>query len=345
VSQAVGPSPVHRPRSKWIVAGGYWLCQAGAIILVPPVFMGAETPSIDHALDAVQDDEYLSFAVFMVTAITLLQAGMIAPIRRPDAAPHSRPGLLRSAAAGLSIGCVVSAVFMYLLHWVRVFDLLQFPEFWFDHRLMLLFLGMTAFVGIPAAAYFHRKYRDGMPVRISLAIAGLISGLLIGGVVTATLELIDVVRGTDLDPDLWGVVAFASPFVGWIVATPLLIAFARRRTQETAISRIASLLFIGSIVEAVAVLPLDIMVRRRSSCYCEEGTFWTLIASSTAGVLALGPMLYLLPIRRRATRLVQGRCAVCGYDLSATPKVDRCPECGAGWREPPREAALNPPRS
>ena len=46
----------------------------------------------------------------------------------------------------------------------------------------------------------------------------------------------------------------------------------------------------------------------------------------TAAIGAL-PMLLLVRAERRRRRIVRGGCAVCGYDLRATP--DRCPECGA----------------
>lgn len=122
--------------------------------------------------------------------------------------------------------------------------------------------------------------------------------------------------------------------VSWLAATPLLWAFAKNRRRETVLGRIASRLFLGTVVEAVAVIPLDVMVRRKESCYCGAGTFWSLLACGGIGVFALGPAILLPLITRRRKRWYAGRCEVCGYDMTGTPKAERCPECGAGWRPP-----------
>lgn len=100
-------------------------------------------------------------------------------------------------------------------------------------------------------------------------------------------------------------------------------------------ARVASVLFLGTAVETAAVLPLDVVVRRRSTCYCGESTFWSLVILGAVGFFALGPVLYLMPFQKRRRRWLGGRCEVCGYDMRSTPRAERCPECGSGWRAGP----------
>lgn len=47
----------------------------------------------------------------------------------------------------------------------------------------------------------------------------------------------------------------------------------------------------------------------------------------------LSGSLVMIPLFRRGRRVREGGCAVCGYDLRATP--DRCPECGSVPASPP----------
>jgi CRP-like cAMP-binding protein len=92
--------------------------------------------------------------------------------------------------------------------------------------------------------------------------------------------------------------------------------------------RLARWLFAGSVVELVATIPLDVMVRRRTSCYCSEGTFWSLILAATASLAALGPMIFFLPVARRRQRAFKGLCPSCGYDRRSLTPQTPCPECG-----------------
>jgi hypothetical protein len=164
----------------------------------------------------------------------------------------------------------------------------------------------------------------------SLLIAGVWSG--------AVLSLMDVVwlaGGYDWsrdNPDAW-MWLLGPLLIGWAAATPLVVRFTKGGRREDRLGRIASRLFLGTVIEVVAIVPLDVMVRRKTDCYCGRGTFWAFLACGTAGLAALGPAVLLPLIARRRKRWYAGDCDACGYDMSGTMGAERCPECGAGWRE------------
>ncbi len=176
--------------------------------------------------------------------------------------------------------------------------------------------------------------RRGPGVWWSLAVAGLMIGLLTSSLVIALAEAFvtpddELFSGSFPPPSvvLWGSMAF-----GWVVATPLLIAFCRRGRRESVLSRISAWLFLGTVVEVVAIIPLDVLVRRRNPCYCATGTYWGLVMCGIVGLFVLGPMVFLPLVHARRKRWYGSRCEVCGYDMTGLESPDRCPECGAGWR-------------
>jgi hypothetical protein len=173
----------------------------------------------------------------------------------------------------------------------------------------------------------------GWPLRISLAVAGAGAALLFLGLLWGVAGAIELAGG-DV-PGVWLSEGWWIGFMvaGWAVATPLLIAFCRRGPRETLLGRVAARLFLGTIVEVIAVIPLDVMIRRRTDCYCWAPTFYTLLICAGVGMFALGPAIWLPLLARRRTRWYAGKCDVCAYDMSGTPDAERCPECGAGWKQ------------
>jgi hypothetical protein len=92
--------------------------------------------------------------------------------------------------------------------------------------------------------------------------------------------------------------------------------------------RMYRLIFAGSWLELLVTIPVDVQVRKRTKCYCGEGTFLALILGITSAVWAFGPGLYLLFLTRRLQRRAElAICRGCGYDLRGLTEP-RCPECG-----------------
>ncbi len=179
-----------------------------------------------------------------------------------------------------------------------------------------------------------RKPRVGAshgPAWLSAGVAGLcIAGMGIAALWAAHAVCYEYVFEIDLPSSRFLLGVFIS--VSWLAGTALILAFCRGPSREDVLSRLAARIFLGTIVEIAAIIPLDALVRKRETCHCWAGTYFALLICGSVGAIIFGPAVFLPVLIRRRRRLYQGRCQVCGYDMSATPKADTCPECGSGWR-------------
>jgi len=91
----------------------------------------------------------------------------------------------------------------------------------------------------------------------------------------------------------------------------------------------------GTLIELLITIPIDAQVRRRTNCYCGEGTFLSLVIGLTAIVWTFGPGVVILFVIRRNQLLARnGHCLQCGYDLHGLDSA-RCPECGEPFKRLP----------
>lgn len=329
--------PALRPRRKWPIVWCFWAVQTLFIFAFFPMLDVLAGGTWADFLDFFDDADYVFFAASYAVCVTLIQGAFLAPIARPRVKDDPRPGLSRFLVCGMGIGVVAGIVASFALFAGDVLNIIPGSP---DGRGVSVIVFSTAVVVGPiAVVLLHAKYRDGLPAGISTLFAAMLAGLLLTGTLLLILdaaELAQEAMGVS-DPDmpdwLWKVAFLAGPVVGWIAATPLILGFVRRGHPESQLSRLANAIFIGTLIEAVITIPIYVMVRRKSMCYCAEGSFWSLIIFGSVGLVALGPAMYLLPIGKRRRRLTDGCCPACGYDLRSTPEAPRCPECGAGWRE------------
>lgn len=170
---------------------------------------------------------------------------------------------------------------------------------------------------------------------ISLLLGAGLAALLTTGLVTALVELVDVL----VEPDRAYVdvaliyVPVATLVLSWIGWGLAFVVYSRDIWPDRALGRLARWLFAGSIIETLLVIPLDVMVRRRTDCYCSTGTFYTLSAATMAVIWLAGPAVAIIFLRGRHRAWRRSRCGRCGHHMGPTPGA-ACPECGHPWRAP-----------
>jgi len=321
-------------RSKWKLIVGYWLVQGLlAYFLWPVLVSGQVQPDMSEYLHT----EYILWMLVILGSLMVLQSVFVLPVRRPRASGGGAwSRRLHFGLSGLAIGIMAGAVTLAAAAVLVDFGV-NLP---IDGDTWQLWFWAPLGISWPVASIMlARRCGRATPLRLSLLIAGLAAGLLVGGFVAAIMSLIDLIGWSRQMEDEWLAFIFTVILMSWLAGTVLLISFTRHSPPDVALNRIASRLFIGTIIEAAAIIPLDVMVRRKTDCYCAEGTFWALSACWAVGFLVLGPAIWLLPLSRRRRRWYLGRCVACGYDMSGCRDADRCPECGAGWRTTTGESA------
>ncbi len=221
------------------------------------------------------------------------------------------------------------------------FDVMSQPEWWAYGLPAAAVISVTQYLFLLPVV--HLRPPDGTRPKSLAWSLGV--GALLAAIITAALGLAVVELGGSLlhgdfrtDPwqdellsEVWLWPALLLTLVGsWVFWTMLLLIFARRLWADTALGRLVVLLLGGTIVELLVVLPIDVMVRRRTDCYCAAGTFWSLCVSAVGLLWLTGPgIVFALTARRRRLARVT-HCGSCGQSKGPSPGPV-CPECGYEW--------------
>ncbi len=174
----------------------------------------------------------------------------------------------------------------------------------------------------------------------SLGVGALLAAIITAAIGLAVVELAGSMLHGNFQEDPWGDELLSEVWIwpallmtlvgSWVFWTMLLLIFARRLWADTVLGRLVVLLLGGTIVELLVVLPIDVMVRRRSDCYCAAGTFWSLCASAVALLWLTGPGIVFALTARRRGMARKTHCASCGHSKGPSPGPV-CPECGYAW--------------
>ena len=218
-----------------------------------------------------------------------------------------------------------------LRHWERLGEVLGSIEYYFTAGgISLGLLLLQALLILPVRKPRPRASR-GAAVMTSLVVAGLAIGMLVLGIAFTLTSVVRMVfaGGNNLYLVPWAMIAIGCS--AWAVSTILLVRWTRGKPYEDALTRVSYRIFQGTIIEAAAVMPVEVMVRRRTDCYCGEATLWTLIICGSVGTLVLGPAIWLPILAKRRRAWYGGHCGFCGYEMGDLA-AERCPECGTGWK-------------
>ncbi len=253
--------------------------------------------------------------------------------------------------AGLALAQSAAVVVLTVL-WIAVgtgnleaaADVLEDAEFWMLAAALAVGLHvLQAFVLWPVRRTAARR-RRGASIVVTITVASILVALLAGGFV---LALTDALRDRSAESG-WAVsvppftIAVAWP-VAWVLFRRFLDA-SPNASREDLLARIARHMLVGTVFEALAIIPLDVMLRRKTDCYCFAGTLFAWGLCLAVGLVVLGPAVLLPVLARRRAGWYAARCDDCGERLEMVRDDyralhERCARCGDTV---PRDAASRP---
>jgi hypothetical protein len=225
-----------------------------------------------------------------------------------------------AVAVGVVVSGVGALVTMLVTFGLAAFSLDAVP-FWLFLFVPTLAVHLLLLAGAPKLEATGRKRNVWASV---LAGSGVFAALTFG--VMAALANLGGVWEAYADSGMRLLMFFF--VLWWLWSIPLvLIALSRPEGFGRQLYRY---LVGGTVLELLITIPIDVYVRRRTQCYCAEGTFFALSIGMSAAAALTGPALVFLMVARRqllADRRAGVICGQCGYDLRHLTS-DRCPECG-----------------
>lgn len=201
----------------------------------------------------------------------------------------------------------------------------------------LVLVGTQVVFLIPVLAKRPPKAVRSRPLVVSLFIGGAVAAGLTLGLALAAGEFSATVLewSFDLD-DTFTEALFVVLLVGsWAFWSAVLLVFCRGIWADRMLGRVVGLLIGGTLLEVLVVLPLDIMVRRRTDCYCFSGTFFGLCLATGATLWLTGPGIVIALTSKKHRQWRELHCFRCGYAKGPSPGPV-CPECGYAWLEAAR---------
>jgi hypothetical protein len=176
--------------------------------------------------------------------------------------------------------------------------------------------------------------REGRPWVVAMIGAACVAAAATTALLLAVFDLVWLIgfgEGREFKEELRLVeVILGTLLCTWVIWTPLLVVFSRKWPHRTMPGRLVGMLLGGTILELLVVLPVDIVVRNRNSCYCATASYH---ATWIAGLVLLwltGPGVFIALTSRRRRAWLESHCHHCGYRKGPSPGP-RCPECGRAW--------------
>jgi len=178
-----------------------------------------------------------------------------------------------------------------------------------------------------------RKRNLWMPV---LTAASMLTVLFVG-LSLALAELFDQTLNKIITPqnDEYVFIGFGVLMAcNWLFWGVLLWVYAKRWPRIKTMSRLATLIFAGSLAELLAAVPSHIIVSKRPGCIVGVFTMLGICAGIYVMLFSFGPgiaLLFLRPRYRREQMEASPVCMECSYDLrgSLAAGSTTCPECGS----------------